>query len=333
MTTSDKLSAPHATLDRDGKIIDILPSDEPCLSVSSVKALLTDKLTDGDREKLLNICSSGAGTALFDVRMRGYGKCLAVGIKSEGDSFCELYFLSNGENADFIRSPFFKNFLSKNALEILSAFNTNLSEYLTPVSAEELLSPDTPSSSLSSVDVIIEAVITKLSKHPDTFSSRVEIDPQKEDYRSAQTEALPFAVLLTLLLSVLDSASSNGIISLQSNRYANSYEITMKTKSSIQSAGTLSTDVLSLASDIPGSYSKLSLAAYVSAIFGMRITVKRELADDLLSVSFGKIRDFLPPTEFKCNDGLRVVDAVSDASLLLLNLIVTPPAEEAQAEQ
>ena len=324
---NDASAIPCVVFDDSGNIIDISSFADRSLIGPGGEALLMRGMTPGDRERLLNLCSKGGESVTFDLRLRRYRRGIAVSRNFGNESFCELYLLTGSENLSEIHLPFTEVF-PKSAAELIAAFKADMAASFSPSTAAELLSPDDPrAASPTDVNALTEAVISRLSKRREMISSRLVLDAEVCQNEIMPIETVPFILILTFLLSVLDGATSDGVIRVRTSRYADSYEVILETKTALPVSGNIS-HVSSLSRFVPRSYIKLSIVSYAAARFGIRTVAAGYASDGILSVSFGKIKNFLPPTEFKYKERGITDDKVTDCVISLLERIIRLQAEE-----
>lgn len=120
-----------------------------------------------------------------------------------------------------------------------------------------------------------------------------------------------FLLSLTSVVTVLDSISVSGEISISTCHRGDSFEVIFGTSSDVVPFGTVGSldHVLSLAPFISGSYTDLSLACYGAERCGMSISTSCS-ADGAIKFILSSISELLPPLEFKTADPEHVTEAV-----------------------
>ena len=178
----------------------------------------------------------------------------------------------------------------------------------------------------SEVVSITDSLITKLKAYPDLIYSKINFQEKKschEDdgfsHHAIKVDSGSYIYLLTLLLSVLNTASDSYEIDVEMHRFSDNVEITLSTDtSSIPAVLNNTSDIISLSPYIPGSYFKLSLAFYIAASQDYRLNTFFSPRENKLGFSLGFMPDFPERLDFKYRDPLENFETLSDEAIELI---------------
>ncbi len=296
------------TLSRDCEIIDLSDDIKSCPGASSGRTLLFEAMSQRDAETIRKMCSDSTGQVevmLTRIHLRDYRYALATGGNRGGVTL----------------------FLLKSYRDLVG-LGESASKYL-PNCFPELQGtfPQLFSSKdvLDSSDAValLRLISARLSKSGELISSSVIFSQRNtssdESVKGSLVPSGPLAQIFTTLLSILDSASSDGSISISTSVFSGSLEITLSTRCAIHCSifGEVS-DVLLLADHLKGTLPRLSLASFTAAESEIRLSADISPEGDV-SFYLSHVPEVSPPLEFKFDDPTARANLLVDTVLRLLS--------------
>lgn len=320
------LHIPFTVLDNIGKITDTSPSAKAYLRGPDGAELFMRGIAPADKEKLYNLCSKGGDAISIDLNIMNYRHGIAVSRNLDGERFCEVYLLTEEENE------------SELLLSLSRPFSKAVTEQLydLPEIVAAALSADVTKSYCADerfmpCDAILltDSIVSRLSGKGEIISSGIILEKDLPQIKRINVESVPYVTLLILILSVLDSASSSGIISLKFKKCGRDFEIELKTSTNLHMSRVDSLSALT--HYIENSYIRLEISLKAAERMGMNISVLGA-TDGTLSVFIRKIADMFPYPEFKHIDESAAVKALIEWAVLSLASLIVPPEEGSQEE-